>query len=243
MYQSGELLPGQVVYDKVQYAMNLTIGIVTAAALLDSINPCAISVLLLTIGFLLSLGKQRLEVLKIGMVYIGALYLTYLSIGLGVLQALTFFGFPNVLAKVGALVLAATAIINLLGALIPSFPIRLKISHRSHKIMAKYINQGSIPAAFVLGILVGLFEFPCTGGPYLSILSLLHDRATLFSGILYLLYYNIVFVSPLIIILLSANSPFVVQKLDIARKKYTRILDVLSSLLMLILSFIILLSA
>lgn len=222
--------------------MDLTLGIVTSAALLDSINPCAISVLLLTIGFLISLGKVRSEIYKISFVYIFALYLIYLLIGLGVLQALTIFGLTNSIARIGAIILASTAIITLLGSIFPKFPIKLKMPDKSHKILARYIERASYPSALVLGILVGLFEFPCTGGPYLSILALLHERASLAHGIAYLLYYNLVFVSPLIVIVLLANSSTVVERLDIWRKKYTKKVDIISSLLMLLLAGIILFS-
>ncbi|KKQ35427.1 MAG: hypothetical protein US50_C0015G0019, partial [Candidatus Nomurabacteria bacterium GW2011_GWB1_37_5] len=39
-------------------------------ALVDSINPCAFSILLLTIAFLLSIGRMRSSILKIGGIYI-----------------------------------------------------------------------------------------------------------------------------------------------------------------------------
>lgn len=223
--------------------MDLNLFIVTLAAFLDSINPCAISVLLLTIGFLLSLGKGRGHIYKIGFVYIGSLYLTYLFIGLGVLQALTFFGFPHFLAKIGAIFLFMTGLINLLGAFFPEFPVRLKIPKTAHPILAKFMSQASIPSALILGFLVGLFEFPCTGGPYLSILSLLHDRAANILGLIYLLYYNLVFVSPLIIILAAANSKRVVDKFEGWRKIYTRRADMVVSVMMIALSAIIFLSA
>ena len=222
--------------------MDLTLGIVTGAALLDSVNPCAISVLILTIGFLLSMGKVRAEVMKIGLTYIFSLYLTYLFIGLGVLQALTFFGITNAIAKFGAAILATTAIVNLLGYLIPKFPIRLRIPKNAHGVIAKYVSKGSFTSAAVLGVLVGLFEFPCTGGPYLSILSLIHGDGSFTKGLTYLLYYNLIFVSPLIVILAVSNSNIVVGRLDSLRKKYTKRVDIFSSLLMLALSGIIYLS-
>jgi cytochrome c biogenesis protein CcdA len=219
--------------------MDLNVFIVTSAALLDSINPCAISVLLLTIGFLLSLNKTRGEIYKIGMVYIGALYLTYLFIGLGVLQALAVFGFPHVLAKIGAFILFGTGLINLLGDTVPNFPIKLKIPNSAHGILARYIKKSTYPSMFVLGILVGLFEFPCTGGPYLTILSILHDKATFTSGLAYLLYYNVIFVSPLVIILIIANSKLVLKKVENWKKQYTKRVDIVSSILMMLLSVII----
>lgn len=223
--------------------MDLNLFIVTSAALLDSINPCAISVLLLTIGFLLSMNKVKSEIFRICLVYIFAIYVTYLLIGLGTLQALTIFGFPHMLAKIGALILFGTGLINILGIVFPAFPIKLKIPNAAHPIMAKYIKKGSYFSIFILGILVGLFEFPCTGGPYLFILSLLHDKATFSSGFLYLLYYNMIFVSPLVVILFIANSKLIVGKIDDWRKRYTKRVDIASSILMMILSVVIFVTA
>src|SRR3972149_11226969 len=61
------------------------------AALIDSINPCAFGILLLTIAFLLSIGKMRSGILKIGGVYILGLFAVYILIGLGILQVLHIF--------------------------------------------------------------------------------------------------------------------------------------------------------
>jgi cytochrome c-type biogenesis protein len=222
--------------------MTTMFGVITSAALLDSINPCAISVLLLTIGVLISLGNTRSRVFKIGFFYIFALYITYLLIGIGMLQALSFFGIPNIIARIGAVVLALSALTTLAGYFIPNFPVKLKIPEKSHPLLARYIKKASYASVFVLGILVGLFEFPCTGGAYLSILSLLHDKATATVGLLYLLYYNLVFVLPLVIILIFGNSSFVVNKMDVWRKRYTKKVDIVSATLMLILAGIIFLS-
>lgn len=223
--------------------MDLNIFIVTTTALLDSINPCAISVLLLTIGFLFSLNKTKGQIFRIGFSYIAALYVTYLLIGLGVLQALTFFGFPHQLAVIGSIILFGTGLINLLGDVVPKFPIKLKMPDSSHSILAKFIQKATYPSMIILGILVGLFEFPCTGGPYLTILTLLHDKATFFTGFLYLLYYNVIFVAPLIVILVVTNSKLVVKKVEYWRKKYSKRVDIASSILMMLLSVVIYLTA
>ncbi|KKU93205.1 MAG: putative membrane protein, partial [Candidatus Amesbacteria bacterium GW2011_GWC1_48_10] len=61
--------------------MSLTLPVITTAALIDSVNPCAISVLLLTIGFLLSLEKSRREILSIAGLYILGIFVTYILIG------------------------------------------------------------------------------------------------------------------------------------------------------------------
>ena len=215
-------------------------AIVIGAALLDSINPCAISVLLLTMAFLFNLGGQKKDILKIGLTYIIGIFITYILIGLGVLRALTFFGVPHSLAKLGSLIIISTGIINILGELHPNFPIKLKIPSWAHPQIAKLIHRGAIPAAFLLGSLVGLYEFPCTGGPYLLILTLLHDQAVLLQGILYLIFYNFIFVLPLCIILIGLGNEKVMKRFIKYRSRNSKIFAIGTSTLMIVLGFIIL---
>ena len=186
--------------------------LVFVAALIDSINPCAFSILLLTIAFLFSLGKMRSGILKVGGAYIFGLFAVYMLIGLGILQVLHFFGTPHFMAKFGATLLIAWGVISIVNEYFPSFPIKLKIPQAAHHKMAELMEKASMPTAFILGAFVGLCEFPCTGGPYLMVLGLLHDTATYTKGLAYLLFYNTVFVSPLVLILLVASDKLVLQK-------------------------------
>lgn len=218
----------------------MNFGIVSWAAFLDSINPCAISVLLLTIGFLINSDRSRRQIWVVGLTYIFAIYLTYLLIGLGVLRALSFFGASHLLVQIGAGILASVATINILGYLVPNFPIRLTISKSSHPLLAKNIKRATYFSAFILGVLVGLFEFPCTGGPYLFILALLNDQTNFYRGLMYLLYYNAIFVLPLILILVFASSQNVVDKIETWKKRYGKKIDIISAVLMLILATLIL---
>ena len=214
---------------------------ITIAALLDSINPCAVSVLLLTVGFLISLNKNRKNILWIGLTYIIAIFITYVLIGLGILQALSVFGIPRIVGKFGAIAIITAGLINIINEYFPKFPIKLKIPDSAHPILAKFIEKGSIPSAFILGILVGLYEFPCTGGPYLMILGLLHDNATFLSGFIYLLYYNLIFVLPLVIILWFASQEKLYEKVSAWRKDKIKQIGIWDGLIMIILGVIILL--
>jgi len=179
--------------------------LVGVAALIDSVNPCAFSILLLTIAFLLSIGKLRSNVLRIGSAYIAGIFIVYLLIGLGLLQALHLFDTPHFMANVGAGLLVLLGVLNVVNVLVPAFPIKLAIPHAAHRRIAVLMEQASVPTAFLLGGLVGLCEFPCTGGPYLMVLGLLHDQATYFTGVAYLILYNVIFVLPLVLILLFAS--------------------------------------
>ncbi len=196
--------------------------VIMVSALIDSINPCAISVLFLTVTFLFSLGKNRRFVLLSGGVYILAIAIVYTLIGLGALQALSFFAVPNMMAKIGASILLLYSVIGLINEFFPNFPIKLKIPESTHTTIAKVIEKGSIPAFFILGGLVALFEFPCTGGPYLFVLTLLHDYATFWKGFWYLIMYNFVFVLPLILILVFATNKIMIEKIDRLRRLETK---------------------
>ena len=50
------------------------------------------------------------------------------------------------------------------------------------------IHKGTIPAMILLGIVVALFELPCTGGIYLAILTIMSVSKTF--GLFYLFIYN-----------------------------------------------------
>ncbi|MBK5106308.1 MAG: hypothetical protein JJE42_18860, partial [Burkholderiales bacterium] len=163
--------------------------LIGVAALIDSINPCAFSILLLTIAFLLSIGKIRSSVLAIGSAYILGIFLVYLLIGLGLLQTLHIFDTPHFMAKVGASLLIVLGLINITKEFFPAFPLKLGIPHAAHQKIAVLMEKASVPTAVALGVLVGICEFPCTGGPYLMVLGLLHDHATYYTGAAYLVMY------------------------------------------------------
>ncbi len=188
--------------------------LIGVAALIDSINPCAFSILLLTIAFLLSIGKLRSSVLSIGSAYIFGIFVIYLLIGLGLLQTLHLFDTPHFMAKVGATLLVALGLINIVNEMVPAFPVKLSIPHAAHRKIAVLMEKGSVPTAVVLGGLVGLCEFPCTGGPYLMVLGLLHDHATYYTGVGYLVLYNLIFVLPLVLILLVASDQTLLGKVQ-----------------------------
>ncbi len=214
--------------------------LVAAAAIIDSVNFCAFSVLLLTVAFLFNAGKLRSGIIKIGGFYIAGIFLVYVLIGLGIMQTLHFFNMPHFMAKIGASLLILFGGINIINEFFPAFPIKLKIPSGAHQKMGRLIEKGSAPAAFLLGVLVGLSEFPCTGGPYLTILGFLHDRgATYLKGVFYLLFYNLIFIVPLLVVLFIASNKTFLEKIQGWQKRKTIRIRFLSGLAMIILGVII----
>src|SRR3989344_5504987 len=156
--------------------------LILLSALLDSVHPCSFSILLITIAFLFGMQMTRKKILQIGGTYIAGIFVAYLLIGLGLLKVLHLFNTPHFMGKLGATILIAFGIINLINRFFPRFPIRLKIPSVSHTAMGRLMEKASVPAAFGLGLLVGICQFPCMGGPYLMVIGLLHDQVTYLSG-------------------------------------------------------------
>jgi cytochrome c biogenesis protein CcdA len=201
--------------------------LVVVTALVDAINPCAFAVLLLTIAFLFSIGKLRNKVLKVGGVYIVGIFLAYILIGLGLLQAFHLFNAPGFMGKLGAMLIVVLGLVNIAGDVMPKFPIRLKIPQVSHRKIAGLMEKATVPTAFLLGLLVGICEFPCTGGPYLMVIGMLHDQSTYIQGALYLLLYNLLFVLPLVVVLMIAGDKTMLEKVQrwrSSRLKHSRLI-------------------
>jgi cytochrome c-type biogenesis protein len=188
--------------------------LVLFSALLDSVHPCSFSILLITIAFLFALQMARARILQIGGTYIAGIFAAYLLIGLGMLQVLHLFDTPHFMGKLGAALLIGFGGINVANALFPNFPLKLKIPALSRVPMATLMEQASLPAAFGLGLLVGVCQFPCMGGPYLMVIGLLRDQLTYLAGVGYLVLYNLILVVPLAAVLWIAADKAILDKVQ-----------------------------
>jgi len=198
--------------EQVQTA-GLLLPTVLLAGLVDGVNPCAIAILLFFITFLYSIRKTTASVVKMGAVYIGAVYGVYFLIGLGLLRASTLIQ-GHWLGVIGATMLILFGLINLLGALFPRFPIRLEVPAKSKESLKNWMYRATLPTTLVLGVLVGIHEFPCSGGPYVAVLGLLSSQASFAEGLAYLVLYNLVFVLPLIVVLVLSMDQVLGKKMQ-----------------------------
>lgn len=188
-------------------------GVVTTSAFLDGINPCAFAILLFFISFLFSIRKTKASIWKMGLVYVAAIYLAYFSIGIGIAQAFIISGSPHLMAYIGAYLVMGLGIIQMLGVVFPGFPIKLRVPTNTKPTIEKWLFKATLPAAFVGGFLVGLCTFPCSGGIYVAIIGLLAAKQTYVHGLAWMVWYNLVFVSPLFVPLTLAGNPKTTEKL------------------------------
>ena len=178
-----------------------TLGTVVTTALIDSINPCAIGVLILLISIMIAF-KTKKEMLLYGFFYILAVFVTYVLAGFGILYFLS--SVPLYISEyisiiVGVLIIGA-GLIEIKDFFWYGRGISLMIPPERAKQIHEMTKNITMPGVILLGVFVAGVELPCTGAPYLAILLLLSQNFD-FAAFLMLIFYNIIFVLPLIIIL------------------------------------------
>ncbi|MBU2522898.1 MAG: cytochrome c biogenesis CcdA family protein [Nanoarchaeota archaeon] len=193
----------------------LTLPIILVAAIADSINPCAIGILIFMVGFLmLSSGKNKKRTLKIAILYIATVYIVYYLAGMGILQILSKLSFLRVINYIFGAGIAILGMINIKDAIENKPDGTLAIPTSAKPLIERWVYRASIPAAIILGIIVAAVELPCTGGAYLAILTLMANTVTRSTAMIYLAIYNFIFVLPLILITLLFIFGFEAQTLQ-----------------------------
>jgi len=182
---------------------------ITGLALADAVNPCEIAILTMVLmAILIQNPENRKKVLYAGLAFSGAIFIGYMFYGLVITQ---FFKVFDVFLKSNTLYLVKGLAIfaMVLGALnIKDFFFYKPGSFLTEmpkflRPKAKKIIDGitSVKGAFVLGFLLTLFLIPCTMGPYVIASGILSKLGYLaLAG--FLIYYNLIFILPMIAITL-----------------------------------------
>ena len=205
---------------------------IVIAGLEDGINPCAFTVLVFFISFLVVQGYRKKELILIGASFIFAVFLTYLFIGLGIFN---FFyrlkGFwlvtrgLNIVVGILSLLLGVLAVYDFVkfrktgsaDGLILQLPLPVKRRIQSvvgffHRKTPDEKRSGKntavfklVLSAFITGFLVSLLEAVCTGQVYLPTIAFVLKSGSLkLQAFGYLLLYNIMFILPLLVIFILA---------------------------------------
>jgi cytochrome c biogenesis protein CcdA len=193
--------------------------LIVVGGILDGINPCAFAVLMFFVSFLflswrsVPIGQARRRILIVGLIYVTAVFLSYLLIGLALIKVIKITSFPHLVAKTGALIVILLGIVNIKDYFFYGRWLSLRISTSQWRRIGKWVHKATIPSAFITGFMVGIFEFPCTGGIYVAILGLLALRTTFIEGLFYLIIYNLAFILPLLVILFLSSNERIVEKM------------------------------
>lgn len=211
---------------------NITIPVVVVTALVDSINPCAIGVLVFLISTLISVSRNHARMLLVGLIYTAAVYLTYFLAGLGLIW---FVQKWNIVTEVGIIV---GFIIIILGFIeMKDFfwygkGFSLGIAPSAIERIKKIAKHATIPGVIALGFFVAAVELPCTGGPYLAITTYLAQHPFNAKAFAYLALYNFIFVLPLLLIVFAVYGGMRVKAIQRWKQKYRKWMRLFTGLLM-----------
>jgi len=215
---------------------------VITTALVDSINPCAIGVLVLLISTLLALTHNKKRMMFVGLVYLSVVYITYFLAGLGLLYFIQKLAIADGVAITAGILVIILGIIEIKDFYWYGRGISLTIPKSQIGRIKRYAEKASIPGVVLLGMLVAAVELPCTGGPYLAITSLLAKDFD-WIAFWYLALYNFIFVLPLLVILIAVYTTLTVAHIDAWKGKYKKWMRLVSGLVMVALGIVLILYA
>ncbi len=215
---------------------NYSLWAIAGAAIVDSINPCAIAVLLILLTALMFGAGNKKRALYGGLAFTFSIYITYFLFGLGLLQLIAVTNIANIIAKIVGVVALLIGLANIKdfffyggGGFV------MEIPRNWRPTLKKILNGITSPwGAFFAGFVVTLFELPCTGGPYFFVIGLLSQAQSIKSIIPTLLFYNLVFIIPLLLI--SFGVYFGVSSIEKAeewKNKNIRALHLVAGIIML----------
>ena len=211
---------------------------IAGAAVVDSINPCAIAVILILLTALMITSGDKKRALYGGLAFTLSIYITYFLFGLGLLQLITVTNLAGFISKIVGVIALIIGLANIKdfffyggGGFV------MEIPRNWRPTLKKILNGVTSPlGAFLAGFVVTLFELPCTGGPYFFVIGLLSQAESVTSIIPTLLFYNLVFVLPLLFIVAVVYFGFSsVQKAEEWKEKNIRALHLVAGIIMLIL--------
>jgi cytochrome c biogenesis protein CcdA len=178
--------------------------VITIAGLIDSLNPCAIAMIILLLTYVIVFAKKKDRVLPTGLLYILAVFLTYFAIGIVFYKSFRMLDLSparQIINRVLTTLLLLAGLINIKDFFFPAIGPHLEIPKGFYPFLRRLAEKVSYPAAFLLGVLVTVVETPCSLPIYAGTANILAktDLARV-AVVIYFLYYNFLFVFPLLAI-------------------------------------------
>ncbi len=205
---------------------------------LDAFNPCAFFVLLLMLSLLVN-AKDRKRMLWIGGIFVffsGFIYFVFMAAWLNLFL---FIGEIRAITVIAAIIAIGVSSINIKDYFLFKKGFSLSIPDsakpglygRIRGLMNTSSMSAMIAGTIMLAIVANSYELLCTAGfpMVFTRLLTLHDLPS-WSYYLYLVFYNIIYVIPLVVIVLIFTKTLGSRKLS---EKEGRILKLVSGLMML----------
>ena len=215
-------------YDKISWTAVLSAG------LIDGINPCAFVTIIFLLSYLALLEYGKKEIILVGLSFTLVVFATYLMIGLGFLKFVDYLqSIPDLARYVyysGALIAGFAGIMNLIdyfrikrGSL-QDMNLKLNdgVRMKINTVIRKNIKlRHYILGAGLIGFFVSVLELACTGQTYLpTVLFIVNTQGVQIKAIMMLMFYNLAFIVPLIIVFMLFFTGVTDKQLSVWLKKH-----------------------
>jgi len=197
-----------------------SLSAVLAAGLVAGFNPCLLGILVFLSASVLSSSGRRRELVMMVVFFSLGIFTMYFLFGLGMQRLL------QTEAIFSAFRYAVTAFLIVVGLAHVLDAVKLRLGGESLfrtdwalKYFRAGVINGRLSSYFLVGALFSLVKAPCVGAVYLAILDLISARSY-FEGTVYLLFYNLGIILPIVVLgglMALGMSP---EKVDAFRKDY-----------------------
>jgi len=186
------------------------------------LNLCTFAVFILLLTSLLILNDRR-KIILIGITFIIAVYLTYLFVGVGLINTFLFAGTERYIRSAVIVIALLAGVVNIRDFFTGESTLAIpKFAKPGIKRMIEY---ASLPTAVALGIFATLVGLPCTVGVYLPVLTALAAEPPL-QAMLYLMLYDLIYILPLfgiIALVYFGTDPEELDEMRENKKRYVRL--------------------
>ena len=210
---------GTAVESKTAAASRWTLPTVLLAGIVDGFNPCSFAIMISLAGILAIGGRKRRARIIGGLAFCAGTFVTYMLMGLGLMQALKALEglrvVHDVVMVVLALALFVLSFLSFRDALkfkkVPVFSVvTLKLPEGVKVLIRKIAMESwSGPAVALAGFgcafLVTLLDALCTGQVYVPVLALISREDGAWRSFTLLALYNLAFIAPLVAVFVFAS--------------------------------------
>jgi len=205
---------------------------ITGLALVDAVNPCTLTVQALLLSALV-ITKGRKHALIGGLLFTFTIYGMYFLYGIGILEVIYSFGMDKLLWNALRILLIVLIGIEFYAYFsykpgLTSLEMPMKFRPVARKLLKGVENPlMALPIAMLCSVLL----LPCSSGPYVFALGMLalHN----IKDLLLLAYYNLIFVSPMILITFLVAFGTSPEKVVKWKEKHIRELHLVAGILLL----------
>ncbi|AMQ19267.1 electron transporter [Thermococcus peptonophilus] len=193
-----------------------------ALSMSDSINPCTFVIYTMLLIALSVRNVEKKQLYIVGSAFILAVYISYYLLGVGLLYLgqyipLWFAGFLAIAFGVYTIV---TGIME-----------KSRIADKKGIRRKMFSTEATFLSSFFLGVVVSTTLLPCSAGSYLVYATIISHGSRALAFLL-LALYNIIFVLPLVLILLTMGSISESKRFSQALVRHSRELSVVAGILL-----------